>query len=271
MPDRVPIDASRLRAAVSDERYWNAAHPERAAWRRWVAEGYQALYSDTGRAPGGTVHLRAYVRDGHAVAAHVRSEPVRDGAASRGAGSPRHAEDGSGAAYPESASGLLGLVIARRNLLDSGSIVPVMARRRPDGIIGRRTETILEGGGGGGGAHRSSGGQQPSRTPSPPAVSPRSQELVDIVAPAGRATGTQLRGATQDIRTLPGGQPAAEEMFRRLTAGRIASDITPRGYPGQMYRLEDGTIVGYRPQPRSGSPAIDINIPGFPDVTKLHF
>ncbi len=204
MPDHVPIDAPRLRAAVSDERYWNAAHPERAAWRRWVAEGYQTLYSDTGRASGGTVHVRAYVRDGHAVAAHLRREPARDGAASRGAGSPRHAEEGSGAAYPESASGLLGLVIARRNLSDSGSIVPVMARRRPDGIIGRRTETILEGGGGGGGAHRSSGGQTPAHGAAPPTVSQRSQELVDLVAPHGRPIGVQRGGARSDIRTLPG-------------------------------------------------------------------
>lgn len=58
MPERVPIDATRLRAAVADERYWNAGHPERGAWRRWVGDGYQALYSN-GHASGGVVNVRA--------------------------------------------------------------------------------------------------------------------------------------------------------------------------------------------------------------------
>ncbi len=36
-------------------------------------------------------------------------------------------------------------------------------------------------------------------------LSPRSQELADIVAPGGRPLGDRDRGATEDIRTLPGG------------------------------------------------------------------
>lgn len=92
-----------------------------------------------------------------------------------------------------------------------------------------------------------------------------------MIAPAGQPLGAQLRGATSDIRTLPGGQPAAEAMLGRLMQGRGATEITPRGHPGRMYRLDDGTIIGYRPAPGSGSPAIDINIPGFPGVSKLHF
>jgi len=55
-------------------------------------------------------------------------------------------------------------------------------------------------------------------------------------------------------------------MLGRLTQGRNPVDITPPQHPGRMYRLDDGTIVGFRPSTSSGSPAIDINIPGFAGV-----
>lgn len=271
MAESVPIDAARLRIAVADERYWNARHPERGAWRRWVADGYQALYGDESRAGGGVVHVRAYVRDGHAVAAHVRGAPPRDSAESPDAGLARHAEDRSGTVQQQPVSGLHGLVIARRNLLDGSSIVPVMARRPPDGIIGRRPETVLEGGAGGGGAYRSPVGQGSVQGTPPPTVSPRSQGLVDMIAPGGRPIGVQHGGARRDIRTLPGGESAAEAMLRRLIDGRGAVDITPPRYTGSMYRLDDGTVVGFRPTSASGSPAIDINIPGYATIRKLHF
>lgn len=271
MPDRVPIDAARLRAAVADERYWNAGHPERGAWQSWVADGYQALYSNDRAGSGGVVHVRAYVRDGHAVAAHVRGAPSRDSAESRDAGSASRAEDRSGAVRQQPVSGLHGLPIARRNLLDGSSVVPVMAPRRRDSIIGRRPDTILEGGAGGGGAYRSPAGQSPSQVPSPPAISRRSQELVDMIAPGGRPIGVQRGGAAPDVRTLPGGEAAAEATLRRLTEGPNAVDITPPRYTGRMCRLDDGSVVGYRPTTGSGSPAIDINIPGYLGVRKLHF
>ncbi|MBW6401002.1 hypothetical protein KPL78_24295 [Roseomonas sp. HJA6] len=270
MPDRVPIDAARLRAAVADERYWNAGHPERGAWQSWVADGYQALYSNDRAGSGGVMHVRAFVRDGHAVAAHVRGAPSRDSAESRDAGSASRAEDRSGAVRQQPVSGLHGLAIARRNLLDGSSVAPVMGRRRRDGIIGRRPDTILEGAAGGGGAYRSPAGRSSVQGAPPPTVSPRSQELVDMIAPGGRPIGTRLRGSISDIRSLSGDQPAAEAMLRRLIEGRGAVNITPRGHPGRMYRLDDGSIIGYRPTSSSVNPAIDVNIPGFLEITKLH-
>lgn len=92
-----------------------------------------------------------------------------------------------------------------------------------------------------------------------------------MVAPRGQPIGSQQRGATPDVRTLPGGQPAAEAMLQRLIQGRNPIDITPPRYPGTMYRLDDGSVIGYRPTTGSNSAAIDINIPGSSLVRKLHF
>jgi hypothetical protein len=59
--------------------------------------------------------------------------------------------------------------------------------------------------------------------------------------------------------------------LRRLTDGRGAIDVTPRTYEGRQFRLDDGSVIGYRPTSRSGPSAIDINIPGYSGVAKLHF
>jgi hypothetical protein len=92
-----------------------------------------------------------------------------------------------------------------------------------------------------------------------------------MIAPGGQPIGTQQGGARPDIRTLPGGRRAAEALLQRLTNGRGAVDITPPRYSGRMFRLDDGTVIGFRPTSTSGSPAIDINIPGYATITKLHF
>ena len=60
-------------------------------------------------------------------------------------------------------------------------------------------------------------------------------------------------------------------MFQRLTSDRSARDVTPARYNGRMVQLDDGSRIGYRPTSESGLPAIDINIPGYRGVTKLHF
>ena len=113
-----------------------------------------------------------------------------------------------------------------------------------------------------------SSGPMPNGVPTP---SPRSQELIDILAPGGQPIGVRLGGARDSIRTLPGGEPAAEAMFQRLIAGRNPVDITPPTYQGRLVRLDDGSIIGFRPVSTSGPPAININIPGFRLVTKLHY
>jgi hypothetical protein len=111
-------------------------------------------------------------------------------------------------------------------------------------------------------------GPMPNGAPTP---SPRSQELIDILAPGGQPIGVRLGGARDSIRTLPGGEPAAEAMFQRLISGRNPVDITPPTYQGRLVRLDDGSIIGFRPVSTSGPPAININIPGFRLVTKLHY
>jgi hypothetical protein len=90
----------------------------------------------------------------------------------------------------------------------------------------------------------------------------------DILMPDGEAVGRP--GASDGIRRLNGGLPAAEEMFDKLSAG--GRDVAPSGYPGKLVELPDGGRVGLRPVSSSGdkSPSLDVNIPGIP-VRKIHF
>lgn len=270
MSDRVPIDDARLRAAVADERYWRPGHPERAAWQAWVGDGYRALYDSTPGPTGGVVHVRAYVRDGHMVAAHTRSASSRGGAqpVSQGGGAAPAGRDTAPARPPP--GGLRELAVSRRSLLESGATVPAMAPRE-DRFGGGRRSPVEDGARGGGGGFRPPGATRPSQAPASPPVSRRSQELVDMVAPKGRPVGEKKGYARESVRTLPGGRPAAEQFLKRLTEGRNPVDITPRGYPGRLYRLDDGSVIGYRPSSRSGGPSIDVNIPGFSTVRRLHF
>ena len=267
MSEKVPIDAAGLRAAVSDERYWRAGHPERDAWRAWVTDGFQAMYGSAARPSGGVVYVRAYIRNGLPVAAHTRGAPSSAG---EGGINDRTAQPARGGQFETPGPvevGFPGMPLRRRNLLDDALVEPVTARRPEDGPVGGRRGVIPEGGGG----YRPPG--RPGQTPGSqaPAIPPRSQELVDMVAPGGQPVGSQQSRARANIRTLPGGPAGAEAMLGRLTQGRGAVDITPPGHLGRMYRLDDGTIIGYRPLTSSGSPSIDINIPGFTAVKKLHF
>nr|WP_149535892.1 hypothetical protein [Siccirubricoccus phaeus] len=74
----VPVTEESLRAAMRDPRYWQAGHPERDAFGRWVTQGFDALYGEKGRS-GGVVFVQAYtrVRNGKVedVGAHQRSAP----------------------------------------------------------------------------------------------------------------------------------------------------------------------------------------------------
>ena len=90
----------------------------------------------------------------------------------------------------------------------------------------------------------------------------------DILMPGGEAVGRP--GASDGIRRLDGGLPAAEELFDKLAAG--GRDVSPSGYPGKLVELPDGGRVGLRPVSSSAdkSPSLDINIPDIP-VRKIHF
>lgn len=92
------------------------------------------------------------------------------------------------------------------------------------------------------------------------------QSPTEILEPSGRPLGRP--GSSEAIRELPGGQQAAEELFKRLS--EHGTDITPPGHTGQLVQLLGGGYVGYRPRTRSGPPTIDVNIPGL-RTRKLKF
>ena len=67
-----------------------------------------------------------------------------------------------------------------------------------------------------------SSGPMPNGVPTP---SPRSQELIDILAPGGQPIGVRLGGARDSIRTLPGGEgKIGDENRGRENRGRKIGD-----------------------------------------------
>ena len=89
----------------------------------------------------------------------------------------------------------------------------------------------------------------------------------EVLTPGGKAIGKP--GSSPKIRELPGGEAGAEGLFRQLTGGG-GTDVTPPGYKGTMIELPGGGRVGLRLISKSGSPAIDVRIPGI-NITKIHF
>ena len=159
-----------------------------------------------------------------------------------------------------------------------GSVLLVMAPRRPGAPEGAGGKvTPLEGGGG---MVNRGGSPSPSplrrNEPAAPAgtgttAQPRPERLTDILAPGGQPIGTGHPRSNVNVRNLPGGDAAAVQMFDRLTVGRGGIDVTPPGYGGRMLQLADGSRIGYRPISRSGGPARDINIFNFTAVKRIHF
>jgi hypothetical protein len=87
-----------------------------------------------------------------------------------------------------------------------------------------------------------------------------SRPVEDILMPGGVPIGAKASGrrATARMRELPGGLPAAEQLFKDLTQG--GRDITPPTYAGTLIELPGGRgVVGLRPVSRSGPPTIDVN------------
>jgi hypothetical protein len=85
--------------------------------------------------------------------------------------------------------------------------------------------------------------------------------------PGGQPIGTPSPGGDETIRDVPGGQVAAQVVFDALSRGG-----TPYvgSYPGIAVIRSDGGFVGIRGA-HTGNPTLDVNIPGLPDVSKLHF
>ncbi len=105
--------------------------------------------------------------------------------------------------------------------------------------------------------------------PTPVAVPPlrEGETPADILMPDGQPVGE--RGNRKgDVRNLPGGKAAAEELFDRLT--KDGTPDTSTTYPGVRRRTREGKFIGYRETSTSGSPAIDIIDLGL-KIKKLHF
>ena len=163
---------------------------------------------------------------------------------------------------------------------DNGVASPVMARR-PDGFEDGRGKPsplgppigVAPQRGGGSGASAGRPGQPPPtvpRPPMPPSITP-SHSLTEFLAPGGQPIGVVWQGAGPEVRTFSGGQAAGRTLFEDMISGRGAMEATPTGYPGQMVRLPDGSLIGFRPGGGGSMPAIDIEIPGFGLIQKLHF
>jgi hypothetical protein len=92
------------------------------------------------------------------------------------------------------------------------------------------------------------------------------KRVTEKVMPGGMPIGSA--GANRRVRELPGGLQAARSLFDYLRVGgrlRLANDsITVVQLPGKA------GYITFRPASDSGSPAVDINVPGIP-FTKVHF
>jgi len=87
----------------------------------------------------------------------------------------------------------------------------------------------------------------------------------DILMPGGVPIGTQ-EGDDERTLTIPSAEEL-NEIFNALTVD--ATPFTPKKpYPGQLYLLPNGGLVGSRNSEEFG-PTIDIRIPGIP-IDKLH-
>ena len=70
-------------------------------------------------------------------------------------------------------------------------------------------------------------------------------------------------GQNSGIRTLPGGEQEASDIFDEWSKELGAKPVTKPGYPGRGAELPDGGgFIGLRPRSKSGPPTIDVNIPG---------
>jgi hypothetical protein len=90
--------------------------------------------------------------------------------------------------------------------------------------------------------------------------------VTDRVMPNGTLIGRS--GGGEDVRELPGDAHAAAQFFEYLSVGgtiyRSEPNLTIVKLPGKS------SFIVYRPVSRSGSPAVEINVPPIP-FTKFHF
>lgn len=96
------------------------------------------------------------------------------------------------------------------------------------------------------------------------------RRVEDLLVPGGTPIGSP--GTTKEIRNVPGGLAAAEEMFEELA--RLGEKVERPSYPGQTAFLPVIGEVGFRPASRRGrgEPTIDVNaIVAGVEIQKLKF
>jgi RHS repeat-associated protein len=89
-----------------------------------------------------------------------------------------------------------------------------------------------------------------------------------VLRPRGELIGRA--GSGVGVREVTGGVGEARALFGRLAAGAEVRPH-PRVQGGLIADLPGGGTVGFRPSSRSGSPTVDVNLPGLDDVKKVKF
>jgi hypothetical protein len=91
------------------------------------------------------------------------------------------------------------------------------------------------------------------------------ETLADVLLPGGKPVGL----TSKMVRELPGGEQAANALFKRLTVG--AANVTPPKFPGIVRKRSDGATIIYLLPVQGGiPPTILVQAPKMP-IRQLQF
>ncbi len=231
---RVPVTPASLRRFMSDPRYWDAGHPERAAFTGWVTQGFRALYRGNSHAKPDGVWVSPYDR-------------VREGRLEHVSGywrTARLSTDDGTEAQDEPGPPTNDAPQDDRET-DNENIIPI-ARRRDQPY---QQPTLSEGGPSraGGGARPSVGGGSRSLPP----------DLEEVLRPLEERSSPH---SNNEVRTGAGNLQQRQADFERLTIPGTVRHVPEKNLStGQM---PGGYQVTIRGSEVSGSgPTLEISLP----------